>query len=220
VIEGEERPISRVAQLPMVVRVEKDDPPSRTDALEAAALAALRVWREPIAEGLADEAVLESWLPHPRKVVRRARAGAWAQLAAIAPVHVQVRTAEVLGFAVTWTDELPKILSRLPVTGTDLHDPAPPPPPAGGAAVLWLSPLLEISAGKAMAQAGHGSLLVWETLDEQARKLWADAGTPLAVRVPAAADWDRLAHAGLPLVQDAGHTEIRAGSVTVVVEVP
>jgi peptidyl-tRNA hydrolase len=86
--------------------------------------------------------------------------------------------------------------------------------------VLWLNPDLDMSAGKAMAQAGHGAQLAWWALSDAERAAWRDAGFPLAVRTAGPADWSRLTAAGLPLVRDAGFTEIAPGSSTVVADHP
>jgi peptidyl-tRNA hydrolase len=77
-----------------------------------------------------------------------------------------------------------------------------------------------MSAGKAMAQAGHGAQLAWWDLDAGARAAWRSAGFPLAVRTPSAPAWARLASSDLPVVRDAGFTEIPPGSPTVVAEHP
>jgi peptidyl-tRNA hydrolase len=94
---------------------------------------------------------------------------------------------------------------------------------AGGAGtpVLWLNPGLEMSAGKAMAQAAHGAQLAWWELPVRERARWRTAGFPLAVRT--AADgraWAELTGCGLPVVRDAGFTEVAPGSCTVVADHP
>ncbi|MGK5499024.1 peptidyl-tRNA hydrolase, partial [Streptomyces sp. URMC 125] len=128
--------------------------------------------------------------------------------------------AEVRVFPPVPLDGWPKELARLQVSGTDLDDPAPPAAPASDVPVLWLNPELEMSAGKAMAQAGHGAQLAWWELDDGARAAWRAAGFPLAVRTAPPGDWERLTSAGLPVVRDAGYTEIAPGSATVVADHP
>ncbi|MFI6704707.1 aminoacyl-tRNA hydrolase [Streptomyces sp. NPDC050509] len=128
--------------------------------------------------------------------------------------------AEVRVFPPVPLDGWPKELAKLQVSGTDLDDPAPPPPADPAHPVLWLSPDLDMSAGKAMAQAGHGAQLAWWELSETDRASWRDAGFPLSVRTADAAHWRELTTAGLPVVRDAGFTEIAAGSCTVVADHP
>lgn len=48
----------------------------------------------------------------------------------------------------------------------------------------------------------------------------ARAGFPLAVRTAGAERWKELVESGLPVVRDAGFTEIAPGSYTVVAEHP
>jgi peptidyl-tRNA hydrolase len=86
--------------------------------------------------------------------------------------------------------------------------------------VLWLNPDLGMSAGKAMAQAGHAAQLAWWELSDEERTAWRDAGFPLAVRTADPALWSELTGIGLPLVRDAGFTEIAPGSCTVVADHP
>jgi peptidyl-tRNA hydrolase len=115
-------------------------------------------------------------------------------------------------------DGWPKELAKLQVSGTELDDPEPPAVADRAQAVLWLNPELEMSAGKAMAQAGHGAQLAWWALSEEEREVWREAGFPLAVRTADPAEWRELTDSGLPLVRDAGFTEIAPGSCTVVAD--
>jgi peptidyl-tRNA hydrolase len=117
-------------------------------------------------------------------------------------------------------DGWPKDLARLQVSGTDLDDPEPPAKADPAVPVLWLNPDLDMSAGKAMAQAGHGAQLAWWELSDEERTAWRDAGFPLAVRSADPERWGRLTTSGLPLVRDAGFTEIAPGSCTVVADHP
>ncbi|WP_171072816.1 peptidyl-tRNA hydrolase [Streptomyces sp. DASNCL29] len=128
--------------------------------------------------------------------------------------------AEVRVFPPVPLDGWPKELAKLQVSGTDLDDPEPPTAPDPTGPVLWLSPHVEMSAGKAMAQAGHGAQLAWWELDDAARAAWREAGFPLAVRTASAERWDELTASGLPVVRDAGFTEIAPGSCTVVADHP
>lgn len=84
-----------------------------------------------------------------------------------------------------------------------------------------MSPGLDMSAGKAMAQAGHGAQLTWWELSDEDRAAWRDAGFPFSVRIsPDPVHWRRLTTSGLPLVCDAGFTEIPSSSCTVVADHP
>ncbi len=212
--------------LPLVVRIERATPPARTDALQAAARAVLVL--------LSDERVTEPDGPwhravrdwedgRIRKVVRRARGAEWRRAEALPGVTVTgdgEHPAEVRVFPPVPLDGWPKDLARLQVSGTDLDDPKPPAEPAPKTPVLWLNPELEMSAGKAMAQAGHGAQLAWWALDDAARADWRAHGFPLAVRTAPPGRWEALTGGGFPVVRDAGFTEIAPGSATVVAEHP
>lgn len=206
--------------LPLVVRMERDAPPARTDALETAARAVLEILTDDrsLGDGEWARAVADWQDARIRKVVRRARGAEWRRANTLPGLTVTGAEAEVRVFPPVPLDGWPKELAKLQVSGTDLDDPAAPGPVPDGAAVLWMNPELDMSAGKAMAQAGHGAQLLWWAMDGADRKAWQEAGFPLAVRTATAEDWPALTTSGLPVVRDAGFTEIAPGSCTVVSE--
>jgi len=155
-------------------------------------------------------------------VVRRARGAEWRRAEALDGITVFHRTAEVRVFPPVPVDAWPPELARLQVGGTDLTDPDPDPDagPPPGTPTVWLSPHVEMTAGKAMAQVGHAVQLGWWELDPATRAEWQAAGFDLAVRTADPASWARLLDAGLPLVRDAGFTEVEPGSCTAVADLP
>jgi peptidyl-tRNA hydrolase len=219
---AEERDRAPQFVLPMVVRIEKAAPPARTDALETAARAVLVILGDARSTGDGEwaEAVRDWQDARIRQVVRRARGAEWRRAGALPGITVTGKSAEVRVFPPVPLDGWPKDLARLQVSGTDLDDPEAPEPADPGVPVLWLNPGLEMSAGKAMAQAGHGAQLAWWELSGRERTAWREAGFPLAVRTAAPERWRELTGSGLPLVRDAGFTEIAPGSCTVVADHP
>ncbi|RAJ41687.1 hypothetical protein K353_02798 [Kitasatospora sp. SolWspMP-SS2h] len=204
--------------LPLVVRLERADPPARTDALETSARAVLTLLADPRvtdADGEWAERVAAWEDARIRKVVRRARGGEWRKAAELPGITVTGESAEVRVFPPIPLDGWPKDLAKLQVSGTDLDDPRPPGPAPEGVPVLWLNPALEMSAGKTMAQTGHAAQLAWWELDTPQREKWAADGFPLAVRTSPAPAWPTLTDGRLPVVRDAGFTEIAPGSATV-----
>ncbi|CAM5352954.1 peptidyl-tRNA hydrolase [Streptomyces pilosus] len=208
--------------LPLVVRIERAAPPARTDALETAARAVLVMLSDERSAGEGEWArAVRDWQDgRIRKVVRRARGAEWRRAEALPGITVTGKSAEVRVFPPVPLDGWPKDLARLQVSGTDLDDPDPVPPADPGTPVLWFNPGLDMSAGKAMAQAGHGAQLAWLALTPGARAGWRAAGFPVAVRTAAPSRWPALTAGGLPTVRDAGFTEIAPGSCTVVAEHP
>lgn len=208
--------------LPLVVRIEKAEPPARTDALETAARAVLVLLSDERALGEgAWAAAIRDWQDaRIRKVVRRARGAEWRKAETLPGVTVHGDAAEVRVFPPVPLDGWPKELAKLQVSGTDLDDPEPVAPAPEGVPVLWLNPDLEMSAGKAMAQAGHAAQLAWWELTGAERSAWRDSGFRLAVRTAPRERWARLSGSGLPVVRDAGFTEIAPGSATVVSDHP
>ena len=208
--------------LPLVVHMEKAAPPARTDALETAARAVLVMLSDERSLGDGEWAqVMRDWQDaRIRKVVRRARGAEWRRAEALPGITVSGKSAEVRVFPPVPLDGWPKDLAKLQVSGTDLDDPEPPAGADPAVPVLWLNPDLDMSAGKAMAQAGHGAQLAWWELSNEQRAAWQDAGFPLAVRSTDPDRWGELTTSGLPLVRDAGFTEIAPGSCTVVADHP
>ena len=209
--------------LPLVIRVERATPPGRTDALEGAARAVLRFLSDPRVTEPGGEwaAAARAWEDaRIRKVVRRARGAAWERAGALPGITVAQRSAEVRVFPPVPVDDWPGELAKLQVSGTDFDDPETPAAPAAGAPVLWLNPALPMTAGKAMAQAGHGAQLVWWQLEPTTRSDWLDADFDLAVRIAGKEQWAELLGSGLPVVTDGGFTEVAPGSATVVGDHP
>ncbi|WP_371665909.1 MULTISPECIES: peptidyl-tRNA hydrolase [unclassified Streptomyces] len=208
--------------LPLVVHIEKASPPARTDALRTAARAVLVMLSDERSAGEGEWArAMRDWQDaRIRKVVRRARGAEWRKACALPGITVTGESAEVRVFPPVLLDGWPKELAKLQVSGTDLDDPEPPAAPDLAGPVLWLNPELDMSAGKAMAQAGHGAQLAWWELSDTERKAWREAGFPLSVTAPEAGRWQELTVSGLPVVRDAGFTEIAPGSCTVVADHP
>ncbi|MFI9784164.1 aminoacyl-tRNA hydrolase [Kitasatospora sp. NPDC051984] len=221
--DAEDRDSHEQYVLPLVVRLEKADPPGRTDALETSARAVLTLLSDP--RVTADDGEwaerVKAWEDaRIRKVVRRARGGEWRKAGELPGITVTGERAEVRVFPPIPLDGWPKELAKLQVSGTELDDPTPPAPVPEGVPVLWLNPELEMSAGKTMAQTGHAAQLAWWELNDAERKEWAESGFRLAVRTAPAADWPALTDGHLPVVRDAGFTEIAPGSCTVVADHP
>ncbi|MEU6295342.1 peptidyl-tRNA hydrolase [Streptomyces erythrochromogenes] len=206
--------------LPLVVRIEKAEPPARTDALETAARAVLVLLTDERAHGDGEwaQAVRDWQDARIRKVVRRARGAEWRKAETLPGITVGGEASQVRVFPPVPLDGWPKELAKLQVSGTDLDDPEPVPAADGSALpVLWLNPALEMSAGKAMAQAGHAAQLAWWELTGAERTAWQESGFRLAVRTAPRERWAELSGSGLPVVRDAGFTEIAPG-ITVALE--
>ncbi len=209
--------------LPLVVRMERDAPPERTDALETSARAVLTFLADERADGDGEwAAARRNWEDaRIRKVVRRARGSEWRRAGTLPGITVAGREALVRVCPPVPLDGWPKELAKLQVSGTELDDPAPPREvPGPDLPVLWLNPAVTMSAGKAMAQTGHAAQLAWWELSQERRTAWRESGFALAVRTASPQRWAALLDTGLPLVRDAGFTEVAPGSATVVADHP
>jgi peptidyl-tRNA hydrolase len=200
--------------LPLVVRIERAAPPARTDALEAAARAVLFMLTtdEP-----AWAAAIQAWDGQRiRKVVRRARGAEWRRAQHVAGIDVRHSSAEVRVYPPVPVDAWPPELARLQVRDTQLVDPEPPPAVPPGVPVVLLNPLVEMTAGKAMAQAGHAAQLGFRSLHVGEREAWQARGFELAVRDATERQWDLAMTGGAPVVHDGGFTEVEPGTATAV----
>lgn len=198
--------------LPFVVRIERDAPPARTDALEGAARGVL----------LLLTAELPEWAPaiaawdgqRIRKVVRRARGAEWRRAQSVGGLDVVQGSAQLRVYPPVPINAWPPELARLQVGGTNLDDPESPPPVPPSTALILLSPHAQMTAGKAMAQAAHAAQLGWRSLSARARRRWQEAGFPLAVRDASERQWRAAVDAGAPIVHDGGFTEVEPGTAT------
>lgn len=198
--------------LPFVIRIERDAPPTRTDALEAAARGVLLMltcdrpeWADAIARWDGQRI---------RKVVRRGRGAEWRRALTVDGLDVEQGTAQLRVYPPVPVDGWPPELARLQVGGTNLDDPAELPPAAADAPLVLLSPHAEMTAGKAMAQAAHAAQLGWRSLRRRPRRKWRDAGFPLAVRTATVSQWAAAQRSGAPVVHDGGFTEVEPGTPT------
>jgi peptidyl-tRNA hydrolase len=201
--------------LPFVVRIERSDPPTRTDALEAAARGVLQMLTTDRPEWA--DAVAEWDGQRIRKVVRRARGTEWRRALTVDGLDVRQRTAELRVYPPVPIDAWPPELARLQVGGTNLEDPEPPPAAPPGSPLVLLSPSAEMTTGKAMAQAAHAAQLGWRSLPRAACAAWQADGFPLAVRDASAAQWQRAVRVGAPVVHDGGFTEVEPGTATALI---
>jgi peptidyl-tRNA hydrolase len=221
-------PPEQVWAMPLVLRMEKSAPPSRTPLLEAAARAALAVclhddarpggpWHEP----------LMTWTSgHIRKVARRARGAHWRAVQELPGVTMEVDGARVRALLPCRVGDLPREVSRLQISGSDVPDDEPGPAP-DDRPVLLLNPHAAMSAGKAAAQVGHATMMLASLLGRSELDAWAAEEYRCSVRVAEPDAWDRATQAltrpdaawaerGLVAVRDAGFTEVEPGTVTVV----
>lgn len=198
--------------LPFVVRIERDDPPARVAALEAAARGVLLMLTADRPEWAP---ALRAWDgARIRKVVRRARGADWRRALSVDGLDVTQGGAQLRVYPPVPVDGWPPELARLQVGGTNLSQPEPPPPVASGTPLVLLSPHVEMSTGKAMAQAAHAAQLGWRDIGRSLRRRWQEADFRLAVRDATPAQWDEALRRGAPVVHDGGFTEVAPGTAT------
>lgn len=218
-----------VRAMQLVLRFEKQAPPGRTALLEAAAAASVAVCLDQRAEpGGPWHDEVATWIAgRIRKVSRRARGAHWAAVDAVDGVTVRVDGADVRALVPGLVAELPHEVKRLQISGSELP-PDEPAEPTPDLPVLWLNPTIEMTAGKAAAQVGHGTMIMAALLDKAAREQWGTVGYRCAVRTPSIDQWRALDPAadpadawhrrGIIAVRDAGFTEVAPGTITVLAQ--
>ncbi|MFD8493462.1 peptidyl-tRNA hydrolase [Amycolatopsis sp. NPDC059657] len=215
-----------VRAMPIILRIERAEPPGRTALLEAAAAASIAVCLDERAEPEGEwHAEVSAWVDERiRKVARRARGAHWQAVQALPGVTVTVDGAEARALVPGLVVEAPKEVSRLQISGSELPADEPGPVP-DGVPVLWLNPEVPMTVGKAAAQVGHATMILASLLDAAQIEAWASSGYRCAVRTPSVALWKELHPGGDPAsawrqrrviaVRDAGFTEVDPGTVTV-----
>jgi peptidyl-tRNA hydrolase len=197
--------------MPVVLRLERP-PAARTPVLEAAAAAALAVCLDPRAQpgGEWHDTVAVWVTTQIRKIARRARGAHWEAVQELPGVTWEVDGAQARALLPGPVDEVPRVVSRLQIGGTEL-EPDAPGPSVPGDPVIWVNAGLNLTVGKAAAQVGHASMLY-----AAARGL---TSVPrFAVRDADGDRWAQLCAAvgrgEAVAVRDAGFTEVAPGTIT------
>lgn len=225
--EVDEDPDGPVRAMPVILRIERQDPPTPTALLEAAAAAAVVLCLdERSAPGGEWFDAVAAWCGagRIRKLARRARTSHWRAVQEVPGVTVSDLVRALVPGPV---DDVPHEVRRLQIGGTDLPDDQPGPVEPGRP-VIWLNPRVEQSTGKAAAQVGHASMILATVV------AWT-GGDPTTVTAPAVrtastSDWDVWCAAlddpeaawerhGIAPVRDAGFTEVAPGTVTCIGQV-
>lgn len=195
---------------PIILLVDRAEPASEQHGIAAAALASVQAFindpQNPDWQLWANGAFAKS--------VRRADAKMFAKIRTAFPRHVLATVGEASALALPpmLAFELPKLLAKLQVSGTQL--PTGEPLPRQSLTIV-LNASLEMSTGKAAAQAAH-ALFAW-LLEAKTATVedWADAGFPVGVlELPAKEFRKGSRKSAGPVIQDAGRTEIEPGSTT------
>ncbi|GAA1461767.1 aminoacyl-tRNA hydrolase [Williamsia maris] len=233
---------AQVLAMPVVLHIEKNDPPPRRALLEAAARAAVLLCLDERADAVApdaadpDPATPNAAPPAPgpwhdgvatwcdariRKISRRARGAHWVAAQEVAGLTVDTGEAQARAIVPGPVGDLDKRIARLQIGGTDVDGDLDADPTSPGELILWINPTLDMTVGKLAAQVGHASMLAAGLFDTAEALRWWRDGCPLEVAVASEAAWSDLLRRGpdsVAPVRDAGFTEVAPGSVTVIAE--
>ena len=195
---------------PIILRIDKEDPSSEDEGLSAVARAAVIAYlqdpQNPDWQQWASQAFAKS--------VRRANPKMFAKVLEMFPEQMvsEVGKAQAVGLLPLPAADLPKLIAKLQVSGTQL----PKADEVLDAKInIVLNKSLEMSTGKAAAQAAH-ALFAWLTeAPAESVEAWLQSHAPVGIRHLPRKDFEQLSRqAAGPVIQDAGRTEIEPGSVT------
>lgn len=195
---------------PIILRIDKEDPSSEDEGLSAVARAAVIAYlqdpQNPDWQQWASQAFAKS--------VRRANPKMFAKVLEMFPEQMvsEVGKAQAVGLPPLPAADLPKLIAKLQVSGTQL----PKADEVLDAKInIVLNKSLEMSTGKAAAQAAH-ALFAWLTeAPAESVEAWLQSHAPVGIRHLPRKDFEQLSlQAAGPVIQDAGRTEIEPGSVT------
>lgn len=182
----------------------------RHELIADAAAASAGCLHEAMAASDEPPANWEAWLAggHMRKSVRKASC---AVLEAAAALEGSVRAGRAVALAPELIGALPSKIRRTQVSGWSVGaDPARTAPDAGAPGLhVVLEQSLQMSTGKACAQAAHAAVMAAEAGQ------WAP-GTPVHVHERTLGEADTEGTPRRIAVRDAGLTEVAAGSLTCV----
>ncbi|WP_404286998.1 peptidyl-tRNA hydrolase [Glutamicibacter arilaitensis] len=195
---------------PIILRIDKEDPSTEDEGISAVARAAIIAYlqdpQNPEWQTWASQAFAKS--------VRRANPKMFAKVLELFPEQMvsEVGKAQAVGLPPLPAADLPKLIAKLQVSGTEL-------PKSDEVLVssvnIVLNKSLGMSTGKAAAQAAH-ALFAWLTEAEPSFiEHWLNDHAPVGVKQLPRNEFERLSdHASGPVIQDAGRTEIDPGSTT------
>ncbi|WP_165004362.1 aminoacyl-tRNA hydrolase [Corynebacterium qintianiae] len=187
------------------------EPPGREVVYEDVARAVVTLCLEPEAEWV--ESLARWYGGRIRKVARRSRNTAWRAVQDVPGVTVGSARA----FVPCAAGEVPKVVRKLQVRGTDLPPGEWRPLADAPSPAILVNRDLGMTAGKAAAQVGHASMLLAAQRSRQWVRRWAGDGYPLGVREVSGNEFQRwVGKDGAVPVVDAGFTEVAPGSVTAV----
>ncbi|PJJ44866.1 peptidyl-tRNA hydrolase [Glutamicibacter mysorens] len=195
---------------PIILRIDKEDPSSEDEGLSAVARAAVIAYlqdpQNPDWQQWASQAFAKS--------VRRANPKMFAKVLEMFPAQMvsEVGKAQAVGLPPLPAADLPKLIAKLQVSGTQL----PKADEVLDAKInIVLNKSLDMSTGKAAAQAAH-ALFAWlAEAPAESVEAWLQSHAPVGIRHLPRKDFEQLSRqAAGPVIQDAGRTEIEPGSVT------
>lgn len=143
-----------------------------------------------------------------RKVTRRAKGKKYSDVTNLTGIQVSVGSTQAYVLPPMKMSELPREVTKLQVSGLNLplSESNNQEESSGKSLVVSLNPDLDMTTGKACAQAGHVAHFAAFSSDEATLEEWEQSGFPVSLGT-----WGKSADIE---VRDAGFTEVPPNSVT------
>lgn len=206
-----------VQAMQIALHIPKQERPSRTALLEAAARAVVAVCLDDrvITDPQWNIGVTRWYDRLIRKIARRGRNQPWRDVQLVPGVTVDNNGATARAFVPSSVALIPPQVKKLQIQGTDLpleH----PQEIAPGMPLIAINPALGMTVGKAAAQVGHASMLLAAAQPAGWVNMWAGTGFTLQVREDAESFASYRQREEAVIIRDAGFTEVAPDSVTAV----
>lgn len=203
----------------LALRDDRPERPSHLAVCEAAAAAVVLFLTDP--RSIAPDGEWSTWVKRwesgaIRKVVRRGRGVRFSAVEELPGVQVLRRGASVRAFVPGPTDQVPLVLAKLQVGGTDQPERGEASPAEPGGLSIALTPLTPMTTGKAAAQSGHAAQMALRGMPAEALHAWRESGWAVRVLMPDTPAWSRLSQVAPVAVHDGGFTEVAPGTRTAI----
>lgn len=210
--DAEQQPDAAVPwAMQIAVRYDKSALPQEISVCEVTARAVLELLADPRAVDGEWAGAVAAWEgTHIRKLVRRARGIRWDKAQSVPGVTVGEGPAQARAFVPGPVRPLPPEIDTLQVSGTSYPADQPSSVEDPVLVTVAISPLVDMTSGKAAAQCAHAAQRAYRALQRDSPDLasaWQRDGFRLKVIRPTRQEWADWEDAPVHII-DAGFTEL------------
>ncbi len=149
------------------------------------------------------------------KIIRRSRGAKWNHAQTVDGILIESRGMQIYAMPPVTLTNTPKVIKQLQVSGTDY--PKTLEQEHGSLVTIAFNPKIVLTSGKAAAQGSHAGALLYQQLSTIQRELWRKEHWNVNIVTVSDLEWDLLLeNKTVTVIQDAGHTEVDANTITAV----